>query len=120
LSNLLFTYRADLFGTRRSSPVITKGSRAWIEQYIPLEEFPKLFGGYILWDEPEAQTMEMAGAALGVWGKRNASKLRRILRERGAVFDVVEGEGPSQHLAMRSQHWVIPSKGARERQKQPN
>ena len=52
-----------------------------------------------MWRAPTTATREMPGEGLGVWGRRNASKLRRILRERGATFRVVEGEGPNQKLA---------------------
>jgi len=45
----------------------------------------------------------MPGEGLGVWGRRNVSKLRRILRERGASFKVVDGEGPVQQIAIRGE-----------------
>jgi hypothetical protein len=101
--NSLFTFRAPLFGEKRSAPVVIKGSRQWVEGFIPLREFAELFGGYALWRPSERKTNEILGEALGVWGHRNVSKLRRILRERGAVFQVVEGEGPPQELAMLNQ-----------------
>jgi hypothetical protein len=104
--NTLFIFQAHLFGADRSPVVVIKGDRQWIERYIPLEEFPVLFGGYILWREPEERSPDMLGEALGVWSRRKTSKLRRILRERGAIFNVIEGEGPSQALAIRSQHWM--------------
>ena len=100
--SLLFTYRTYLLGSKRS-PIVIKGSREWIEKYIPIGEFSELFGGYVLWREPKRKSKEMPGEGLGVWGRRNASKLRRILRERGAVFEVVEGEGPAQSVAIRSE-----------------
>jgi hypothetical protein len=99
----LFTFQAQLWGNKRSAPVVVKASREWVEQFISLREFAELFGGYALWRAPETPTREMPGEALGVWGRRNASKLRRILRERGATFRVVEGEGPHQKLAMLNQ-----------------
>ena len=104
--NTLFTYQAHLFGADRSPVSVIKGNRLWIEQFIAIEEFPRLFGGYILWYEPKEHSPEMHGEALGVWSQRKASRLRRILRERGAVFNVVKEEGPSQAIAMRSQHWI--------------
>jgi hypothetical protein len=98
----LFTFQAQLRGDKRSAPVVVKASREWIEQFISLREFTELFGGYALWRAPATPTREMPGEGLGVWGRRNASKLRRILRERGATFRVVEGEGPNQKLAQLS------------------
>jgi len=101
--NPLFTFETYLFGAKRSPPIVTKASRQWLEQFITLQEFAELFGGYALWRAPENPTAEMPGEALGVWGRRNVSKLRRILRERGAQFHVVHGEGPRQQLAMLNQ-----------------
>lgn len=88
---------------KRSPPIVTKANRQWPEDFISLREFAELFGGYALSRAPEDPTDEMPGEALGVWGRRNASKLRRILRERGAEFHVVQGEGPRQPLAMLNQ-----------------
>ena len=101
--NELFTFSAHIWGDKRSAAVVVKGSRAWLEHFISLREFAELFGGYALWRAPKHPTKEMPGEGLGVWGRRNASKLRRILRERGATFRIVEGEGPDQKLAMLSQ-----------------
>jgi hypothetical protein len=91
-----------LLGAERSQVQIIKGSRQWIEQYIPLEEFAQLFGGYVVWREPDKKILEMPDEGIGVWGKRKTAKFRQILRERGAVFTVIEGEGPIQQLAIRS------------------
>jgi hypothetical protein len=99
----LFTFQTHLLGDKRSAPIVMKGSREWIEQYIPFPEFTQIFGGYLLWREAKKPSKIMPGEALGVWGKRNVSKLRRILRERGASFEVVEGEGPVQQIAIRGE-----------------
>jgi hypothetical protein len=99
---ILFTFQTHLLGKGRSQVQVIKGSRQWVEQYIPLEEFAELFGGYLIWREPETKTSEMPDEGIGVWGKRKAAKFRRILRERGAVFKVTEEEGHTQQLAIRS------------------
>ena len=101
--NLLFSFQTHLLGDKRSAPIVIKGSRKWIEKYIPFQEFTQIFGGYLLWRPPQAPSEVMPGEGLGVWGSRNVSKLRRILRERGANFEVVEDEGPTQHLAIRGE-----------------
>ena len=85
--NFLFNYQPELLGQKRSAPIVIKGSRRWIEQFIPLKEFGDLFGGYVLWRPPDQKTAQMPDEAVGVWGKRNISKLRRILWERGASFE---------------------------------
>ena len=95
----LFIFQTDLLGDTRSAPLVIKGSREWIEQYIPFQEFTQIFGGYLLWRAAKRSSKTMPGEALGVWDKRNVSKLRCILRERGASFEVVEGEGPIQTIA---------------------
>jgi hypothetical protein len=100
--NILFTFQTHLLGDKRSQVQVIKGSRQWVEQYIPLEEFAQLFGGYLIWREPETKTSEMPNEGLGVWGKRKVSRFQRILRERGAVFRLIEEEGHFQQLAIRS------------------
>ncbi len=100
--NILFTFQTHLLGFSRSQVQVIKGSRQWVEQYIPLQEFAQIFGGYIMWRESETKISEMPDEGLGVWGKRKTLKFQRTLRERGAVFTVIEGEGPVQQLAVRS------------------
>jgi hypothetical protein len=100
--NILFTFQTHLLGDKRSQVQVIKGSRQWIEQYIPLEEFAQLFGGYLIWRETETKTSEMPDEGLGVWGKRKVSRFQRILRDRGAVFKLIEEEGHIQQLAIRS------------------
>ncbi len=80
-----------------SKPYAIKGDRKWIELYIAIDEFLELFGGYVTWRPPDEPTDAM-GEGLGVWGRRNISRFRRILRERGAEFEVVDSEGPKQHI----------------------
>jgi hypothetical protein len=104
--NVLYTFEAPLLGYQRSIPAVVKGERAWVEQFIPLAEFKSLFGGYVTW-HPTDEIAE----TLGVWGKRNVSRFRRVLRERGAEFDLVHGEGPDQRL------WVVITHGYTKRGK---
>jgi hypothetical protein len=99
---ILFTFQTRLFGGGRFQVWVIKGSYQWVERYIPVDEFAQLFGGCMMWRETETKTTEMPDEALGVWGQRKASKFRRILRERGADFKVIEEEGPLQELAVRS------------------
>ena len=94
----LFLFPVQWISAARSTPFAIKGDRTWIEQYIKIEEFIDLFGGYATWRPPDVPTEMMRGEALGVWGKRNISRFRRILRERGAEFEVVNGEGPKQYI----------------------
>ncbi len=66
--NFLFNYQTELLGQKRSAPIVIKGSRRWIEQFIPLKEFGDLFGGYVLWRPPDQKTAQMPDEAVGVWG----------------------------------------------------
>jgi hypothetical protein len=97
----LFRYQTTLLGNKRSAPVIIKGSREWIERYMPMKEFAETFGGYISFRPPDVPSVMMEGEGLGVWGKRNISRLTRMLRERGAEFEVVDDEGPKQDVWVR-------------------
>lgn len=94
----LYHFHASRNCDTPSSPTFIKGSREWVERYIPMSDFFDLFGGYVTWRPPETPSEQMIGEGLGVWGKRNVSRLRRMLRERGAEFEVINGEGPKQQL----------------------
>ena len=95
---VIFQYRADWCTDGRDEPVVAEADRSWVEKYIPKEEFPELFGGYVTWRVPESPTDEMPGEAIGVWGRRKVSRFRRILREREADYNVEEDHGPNQTL----------------------
>ncbi|MEJ7624787.1 MAG: hypothetical protein WKF34_12410 [Pyrinomonadaceae bacterium] len=95
----LYSFDAPLLGYTRSVPAVIKGERKWIEQFIPLAEFQTLFGGYVTWHPTEE-----IDETIGVWGKRNVSRFRRLLRERGAEFDVIDNEGPAQRPWVAETH----------------
>ena len=99
-NRILYTFEAPILGSERSFPAVIKGEIDWIAQLIPIAEFQELFGGYITWHPTDE-----IGETIGVWGKRNVSRFRRILRERGAVFEVVDNEGPKQRP------WVVTTHG---------
>lgn len=81
-----------------------------------LEEIGSLFGGYILWNAPATPTEAMPGDGLGVWRGRNVARLRRVLRERGAEVERVDGSGPTQTLKAVSQDYRdYPRRPAPER-----
>ncbi len=95
---VVFQFRAGWFTDGRSQPWVVKASRLWVEQFIPEAELRQEFGGHVNWRAPAEPTADMPGEAVGVWGERLVSRFKRVLRERGAVFEVVQGEGPRQHL----------------------
>ena len=92
----VFEFREAVTKQTSTLPEVIKASRESVEPYIPLRDFGELFGGYIRWRPPATPSDEMPGEAVGVWGRRNVSKFRRLLRERGAELRRVKGEGPKQ------------------------
>ena len=109
---VLYEYRAMLLTHTSTPPHLIKGSREAIERFIPLEEFPSLFGGYILWQPPADPTPEMPGEGLGVWSLRVSSRFRRLLRQRGARLQREPYPGPLQHLQIVYQGMGDPLSGA--------
>ena len=89
----VFEYRNPVFG----ATVLCDGETSWVERFMALDDFILPFGGWI------ASTDDETGKAyLGVWGKRNAKRFRRMLRERGAQFELIRGDRPGRRL-LRSQ-----------------
>jgi hypothetical protein len=76
-------YRANWYSDGRSDRIVTQGDAKFVERYIPQNEFPKLFGGFIRSRSPDG-----GREFLGVWGRREGSRFRRLLRERGATFEI--------------------------------
>lgn len=97
---VIYNFDSPILGYNRSIPAVVKGELEWVAQFIPVAEFQELFGGYITWHPTDE-----IGETIGVWGKRNVSRFRRILRERGAEFEIVNDEGPIQRP------WVVTTHG---------
>lgn len=78
----LFLFKERMFKEGSSQPTLQLGLRSFVEKYIPEAEFEVLFGGYA--------ARNISGEKyIGVWSVPVASRMRRILRERGALFIVV-------------------------------
>ena len=92
----LYEFRDLVADFTHTRPHVVKGDLGQIERLIPVQEFAELFGGYVVWDPPDGSGIE--GASIGVWGIRNVSRLRRILRERGAELERIKGAGPEQRI----------------------
>jgi hypothetical protein len=91
----LYDFMSEWYSDGRSEHPVCQGRRAFIEQFIPQPEFADLFGGYVL----SADSSD--GEFLGVWSRRTCQKFRRILRERGAQFEV-SSEPPKLRLKVTS------------------
>lgn len=96
----LFEFKTNWYGDGRSARCVIKGPRRQVLKYIPKKDFLSLFGGYVVWKKPRPRHPDMPDKAIGVWGRRKVSRFRRILRERGAEFEVVYGEGPRQRPSL--------------------
>ena len=107
-SQNIFQYKST-FGyiDGRSERIIIKASQSWVFNFIPKKEFGQLFGGNAQWQPPDEYHKDMPDTAIGVWGRREVSRFRRILRERGAVFTVILNEGPKQRLKSISYERIL-------------
>jgi len=78
---------------RGSAPTVCIGPASNVCALIDRDEMTATFGGYVIY--------EGTGGAeyVGVWGGRNASRMRRMLRERGATVNLLPDV--PQHLRMK-------------------
>ena len=82
----------DLYRYRIGETVACAASReAVVASFGSEAEFERFFGGSMTFGLPSSP------AYLGVWGARNASRFRRILREAGFEFHVHECPPPAPH-----------------------
>ena len=88
----VYQFRTNWFTDGRSERIAMLGLADQIEPLIHRKEFMKLFGGYFLSVRGEKEY-------LGVWGRRKTSRMRRILRDRGAEV-ILHEETPEVQLRM--------------------
>ena len=94
----VFVFKPDWFIDGRSTLFAAKAHKTWVLQFVSEDELCELFGGYATWRAPAEPSPEMPGEAIGVWGRRKVARFKRILRDRGAGFNVVSDSGPKQAL----------------------
>lgn len=87
----VYEYRNGYLG----NAVICDAERSWVERYLTLQDFNVSLGGYLLSFDDEA-----GKAYLGVWGRRNAQRFRRILRELGAQIAIVRVDRPRRRVGV--------------------
>jgi hypothetical protein len=80
---------------------IVDGGKEFVLQYIAMQEFGELFGGYLKgFEEPKtAEHREF----IGVWGKDRVAEFKRILQERGAEFESCIIDGNTRQISVTSQ-----------------
>ncbi len=77
---------------RSGATVFCDGETSYVENLLKPDDFILPFGGWI------ASTDEVTGKGyFGVWGRRNAKRFRRLLRERGAHITIVRQDQPGRH-----------------------
>lgn len=64
------------------APVVCVVDRAVADERLGPGRVESLFGGCAVYTTPDGQDF------IGVWGARNAARLRRFLRERGAEVSI--------------------------------
>ena len=91
--------------------MLCDGETSFVEQqFMALDDSILWFGGWI------AMTDDDTGRAyLGVWGKRNAKRFRRMLRERGALFMLVRGDQPGRRRLRSETRESVTDGGTRMR-----
>jgi len=95
----LFQYKSTLaFTDGRSEVTVLKAPQSWITKYFSIKELEQEFGGYALFSAPVSILWRRSGNWIGIWGARNVSRMRRLLKEQGAVFDIHQGSGPRQQI----------------------
>lgn len=76
---------------RQNGIIHCDGETSFVEKFLKPEDFILPFGGWI------ASTDGITGKAyLGVWGRRNAQRFRRLLRDKGAVLTIVRQDQPGR------------------------
>ncbi|HEY3847631.1 MAG TPA: hypothetical protein VGL95_11005 [Acetobacteraceae bacterium] len=73
--------------------VVCAGAKAGIESYLGGGQVESLFKGFAVYTDRGANR-----DYIGVWGIRNASGLRRLLKERGAALTVHKVPPPNARL----------------------
>ncbi len=76
--------------------VVCIGHANAIQPFMMKNEIADRFGGYVCYRDSKDQEF------VGVWGKRNGSRLRRFLRERGALLVLHEFRPDDVHISHSS------------------
>jgi hypothetical protein len=87
---ILYLYQSRYPSNGRSEAWVIQGDEKLLGKYVQPKEYDDLFGGSIL---SSAETL--SGEVKGVWGVKTIKRFRRVLRERGAIFQQLN-ESPPQ------------------------
>jgi len=94
----LYEYKLDWSkGSKRHH---LDGERKFIERYVRLDEFDSLFGGKMLLIDASGKS-----EFVGVWGRQAISRLKRILKERGAEFVIRDADANDRVVKSYTQYY---------------
>ena len=96
--NTLYEYQLDWRNGSLRQHI--DGERTFVERYIPLAEFDALFGGRTLLTDRVGKSW-----FLGVWGRQQISRFKRVLKQRGAEFLVVRINAEDRIMRSYKQCW---------------
>ena len=99
MENTLYKYQEVWGGEKPPGRYIICGEKTFVTNYIKRKEFTKLFGGYVVWKVNTKFLFFSHHKSIGVYGKRNTGKFKRLLMERGAKFNVIEGPEPKSKIS---------------------
>lgn len=85
----VFVFR-DGFAGRGADTHVCVADAKQSDPFISKDEIDRTFFGYVLFGQP------LGKSYVGVWGARNASRFRRLLRERGADVEIKQSAPPAR------------------------
>lgn len=99
--------------------LVCVAERAKLERFIPKDEVAHAFSGHAVYRRGNGnRVLSFVGALIrrkrtyvGVWGKRNTSRFRRFLQERGAHLAIHRHAPPDLRLA----YWTTANERRRVR-----
>src|SRR5471030_735446 len=86
LAGLIYEYRLG-------ATVYCDGERKFVTAFMHEDDLAFEFRGWV-----RLRDSNTGKDYLGVWGRRNASRFRRLLRERGAEFSIIRREQPHRKV----------------------
>ena len=94
LAGIVYEYRLG-------ATLYCDGEWKFVEAFMPEDDIAIEFGGWV-----RLRDAVTGKHYLGVWGRRNASRFRRLLRERGAEFSIIRREQPHRKIKMTHRQWA--------------
>ena len=97
MQNILYQYRDKWDCQATPARYIICGKKSFITKYIKKKEFADLFGGHVIWIVKNDKRFISYHFSIGIYGKRNIGRFKRILKERGAYFNIINAPETKSH-----------------------